>query len=76
MVQPLEENQAGAVPFAEKRRDEYVRIQSRDFVRFITRHFDINLEKSFRIPAYWDEVYEILVIGLQKAEVGNDDDTD
>lgn len=74
VVQPLEENQVAALAFFERKRDKYVRLQSRDFMRFITRHYDLNLEKSVRIPAYWDEENNVLVVDLQKAEVESDND--
>lgn len=76
VVQPLKEKETGAISFAEKRRNKYIRIQNRDFIRFVTRHFDVDLEKSVRIPVYWDENNGVLLVDLQKAEIGSDDDAD
>lgn len=76
VVQPLENNETGAIAFAEKRRDKYIRIQNRDFIRFVTRHFDMNLEKSVRIPVYWDVNNGFLIVDIQKAEIGFEDETD
>jgi hypothetical protein len=66
MVQPLEESQSGAVPFPEKRRDKCVRIQSLDFIRFITRHFDINWRSMFVFLHIGMRIMEFLLLICRK----------
>lgn len=73
VIQPLEEEEGG-VSFAEKKRDRYIRINNKDLIRFITRYFDLKLDKAIRIPAYWNDDLAALIVDLNKAEIDNDDD--
>lgn len=79
VVQALDEKQEEALTFSERKRDGYIRINNKDLVKFITRYFDINLERAIRIDAFWDDELNVLIIDLNKAETdedgSNNDDT-
>lgn len=74
VIQPLENEQPEAIEFIEKMRKDYVRINRKDLVRFITRYFNLNLEKAIRIPAYWSDDFSALVVDLNQAEVDDGDE--
>lgn len=76
VIQPLQNEQEEAMSFAERKRDNYIRMNNKDLIRFITRYFDMNLDKAIRIPTFWDEEIEALIVDLNKAEMESDDQED
>lgn len=62
---PEEEKKSFA--FAEKKRDNYIRIASKEFVRFISRHLpEVSFEKTIRYLAVWDDSLGMLLADLNR----------
>lgn len=74
VIQPLQSEEEDAFSFNSKKRDRYIRVQSRDFIRFVILHHELNLERAVRIPALWSSDLGMLVVDLTKAEVDADSD--
>lgn len=76
VVQPVPTEEPDAIAFAERRRNDYIRVNSKDFIKFISRYCDLQLEKSIRIPAYWDDELGLLVVDLNKADADSEENDD
>lgn len=62
------------LPFAERERDGYVRISSKDFVRFVARYCkELDLSKTVRYAAIWDDEQGMLEIDLSRPVDGSAD---
>lgn len=65
-VAPVNEHDSNGLQFSGKERKGFTRINSKDFVRFITRHMaDFKLEKAVRFLARIDENEGILIVDLK-----------
>jgi hypothetical protein len=61
------EVQSKGLPFAERERDGYVRISSKDFVRFVARFCpELNLDKTVRYLAIWDKGSGLMQIDMNR----------
>ncbi len=61
------EVQSKGLPFAERERDGYVRISSKDFVRFVARYCpELNLSKTVRYLAIWDEGSGLMEVDINR----------
>lgn len=61
------EEEKKSFAFAEKKRDGYVRIASKEFVRFISRHLpDISFEKTMRYLVVWDDNLGMMIADLSR----------
>lgn len=65
-INPLEEKTEGAFEFAERERNGYVRINSRDFIRYITQYFPTKPKESLRCVARWEEDMGVLIVDLNQ----------
>jgi hypothetical protein len=53
--------------FAERERDGYIRISSKDFVRFVARFCpELNLSRTVRYLAVWDEDIDLMTIDMNR----------
>lgn len=69
-VKPLSKDDAGAksygIAFARKERDGYVRIASKDFIRFILRYCpELKLDKTVRCLARWDDTEGLMLVDVK-----------
>ncbi|WAH37539.1 hypothetical protein [Alicyclobacillus dauci] len=75
VVQPVQENKPEVFPFASRKRDKHVRVQSRDFIRFLSvQDDDFDLGRTVRVPSYWDTDLSLLIVDLSKAEMDGEDE--
>ncbi len=69
-VIPVGENEEKKIEFSSKIKNGNVRINNKDFVRFLMRHFpeDPSMfgSKANRYFTYWDEKEKILIIDLNR----------
>lgn len=70
-VKPISEHDAEnadrAIDFANRERNGYVRISSRDFIRFVARYCpEIDVKHTVRYPAIWDETNAAMLIDLNR----------
>lgn len=70
-VVPTTEDDERAIPFIEKEKNGYVRINNKEFIRYLIRFFPDDWEqrfsnKSIRYLTYWDDENSILVVDLKK----------
>ena len=78
-VKPLadEEDDVGAhgLEFNRRERNGYVRISSKDFVRFVARYCpDVDFSRTVRYLAYWDEKAGVMLVDLEHPVDINADD--
>lgn len=67
-VQPADEDDSLALVFANKERNNYVRVSSKDFVRFVLRHHpELRLDKTVRCLAWLDSNLGLLVVDLKQS---------
>ncbi len=69
-VKPLSKDDADAksygIAFARKERDGYVRIASKDFIRFILRYCpELKLDKTVRCLARWDDTEGLMLVDVK-----------
>jgi hypothetical protein len=68
-IMPVEDEDERAFAFADKERDGYVRINNKDFVRFVLRYFpELTLDKSIRCVAIWDAEKRLLFADVANIE--------
>lgn len=80
VVQPIhsvaDDDETGpqGLPFAERQRAGYVRISSKDFIRFVARYCkDLDLSKTVRYAAIWDDEEGMLEVDLSRPVDGSTD---
>lgn len=68
VVKEVPEDHKGKIPFIEKERNGYVRINNKDFVRFIMRYLPTIsfTSKAIRYLSYYDQEKELLIVDLQR----------
>jgi hypothetical protein len=60
--------------FANRERNGYIRINSRDFIRFISRHLpELRFDKAVRCLAWWDDEQNVLIVDLNNPIDGQAD---
>ncbi|MDQ0191262.1 hypothetical protein JI721_12110 [Alicyclobacillus cycloheptanicus] len=74
VVQPVQTDEPDSMLFSERKRNDYIRVNSKDFIKFIARYCDLQLDKSVRIPAYWDDESSVLVVDLNKADMDSEEE--
>ncbi|NLD46584.1 MAG: hypothetical protein GX660_05220 [Clostridiaceae bacterium] len=77
-VAAAEKEDTQAIPFMAKEKNGYVRINSKDFIRFLMRYFPEDYEqrfseKSIRYLTYWDESFKMLIVDLKVRLDKNDE---
>lgn len=65
LYNPSNEEANKSFSFAERERSGYVRIASKEFIRFIIRYFPgIEINKTIRCLARWDDKEKMLLVDL------------
>lgn len=65
--------------FAKRERSGYIRISNKDFIQYVSNKVGIDLTKTTRFSADWDEDEQVLIIDITKpidggsAELENED---
>jgi hypothetical protein len=69
-VMPVSENESKKIEFISKIKNGYVRINTKDFVRFLMKFYPDNPQmfgsKATRYFSYWDEEQGMLIIDLKR----------
>lgn len=69
-VVPVEEGENKKIEFISKIKNGYVRINTKDFVRFLMKHFpdapQMFGNKATRYFSYWDDELEVLIVDLKR----------
>jgi len=69
-VIPVDEAESKKIEFISKMKNGYVRINTKDFVRFLMKHFPDDPQmfgkKATRYFSYWDEKTNVLVVDLKR----------
>lgn len=69
-VIPVSEAEPKKIEFISKMKNGYVRINTKDFVRFLMKHFpdDVQMfgKKATRYFSYWEEKNGVLVVDLKR----------
>lgn len=77
LYNPTPEEMSKSFPFAERERNGYIRLTNKEFVRFILRYLPkIDLSKSVRCLAKWDEKQEYLIVDLSTGIEGGAEATE
>lgn len=69
VVKPVDESEARKIPFIEKKKNGCVRINSKEFVRTLTKYFSDEKKftsKAIRYLSYWRRDMGALVIDLKQ----------
>lgn len=69
VVKPVDESEARRIPFIEKKKNGCVRINSKEFVRMLTKYFPDEKKitsKAIRYLSYWRRDLAALVIDLKQ----------
>lgn len=77
-IMPINEEGELQVPFAEKEKHGYIRINNKEIVRFLMKYFDDNCVRNFgskatRYLTYWDEEQALLVVNMRRPLDREDD---
>jgi hypothetical protein len=71
------EEDKDSLPFAGRERNGFTRVNSKDFIRFITRFCpDLKFDRAIRCLARWDEQLGILIVDLNNPVEGHAADGD
>lgn len=63
------------IEFNRRERNGYVRISSKDFIRFVARYCpDVDFSRTVRYLAYWDEKARAMLVDLEHPVDTNGDD--
>lgn len=65
-VKPAENSQQNAFTFAEKDKKGYIRIGNIDFVKYVANKAGIDITKTTRYAAEWNDIEGALIIDLKK----------
>lgn len=66
-VRPVDNDDQDSFQFSERERKGFIRINSKDFIRFISRFIsDIKLDKAVRFLSRYDEINELLIVDLRQ----------
>lgn len=64
-VHNADEEDKDSLPFAGRERNGFTRVNSKDFIRFITRFCpELKFDRAIRCLARWDEQSRILIVDL------------
>lgn len=69
VVKPVDESEARRIPFIEKKKNGCVRINSKEFVRMLTKYFPDEKKitsKAIRYLSYWRRDLAALIIDLKQ----------
>ncbi|MDT8903182.1 hypothetical protein [Anaeroselena agilis] len=76
-VIPTSESEPNKIEFISKLKNGYVRINNKDFIRFLMRYFQDSSEmftgRAIRYFSYWDEDNKALIVDLKRPLDSNDD---
>jgi hypothetical protein len=79
VVKPVDESEARKIPFIEKKKNGCVRINSKEFVRSLTKYFPDDkrfTSKAIRYLSYWRMDIGALVIDLRQPMEALEEETD
>lgn len=69
------EKEDDSFPFAGRERNGFTRVNSKDFIRFITRFCpELKLDRAIRCLARWDEQLGVLIVDLNNPVEGQSPD--
>lgn len=67
---PVDEGETKKIEFISKMKNGYVRINTKDFVRFLMKHFpdspQMFSKKAIRYFSYWEDESSVLIVDLKR----------